>query len=89
MVTGNIIRKQGLDIHYDPAAVFQNPDAFVKNLKQFFKIDFPNFVVLSGIVIQSKVIRRRGEYQINAIIGQRLQKCLTVGTNYFINPPFR
>jgi hypothetical protein len=58
----NVIRKQRLDVDDYPRAPFQHPDGLVEDGEQSPEILLPIVRIGTALIVQAKVVRRRGEY---------------------------
>ncbi|OPY40055.1 MAG: hypothetical protein A4E41_01524 [Methanoregulaceae archaeon PtaU1.Bin066] len=78
MVARDIVREERLDVHDDPPAILQDPDALVEDREELLKIPFPVNPVLARVVPEPEVVGRRGEHEVDAVRGERPQHLFAV-----------
>ena len=85
MVSGDIIREEGLDIYCQSATSLENPLTLTPHSKELFKIDIPLMRIIMRVLCigMSEIVRRRSDDQIDTPVrytGKRLMCIRTYDT---------
>lgn len=84
MVSGDIIREQRLNVNNDASPILQRSDTFIKDAEQYLEVGIPRKSIFRLVVIQSKVVGRRGKDEIDAIVRQCLEHYMRIATDDFM-----
>ena len=85
MVSGDIIREEGLDIYCHPPTRLENPLTLTPHIKELFKIDIPLMRIVMRVLCigMSEIVRRGSDDQVDTPVrytGKRLMCIRTYDT---------